>query len=1092
MSSPASSIHRVPIVPVKLLPLAFIALSQTLLGDVIIANNQSTTALAYAGSTSASDLINSGQPTLASASVSPSNGTFPGSGINDGVYANSPFAANTFFDTGVNFPATAVYDLNLTSSPNGYDITSIDSFMGWATVARKQANQNFTVEVRTVGSAGYEPLAYVNYTPFSGSGGNYETRVTVTDSSGVLARGVDSIRFIFGDPGTEGTIPQGTVIREIDVAGTPSATAPAIPAIHVQASNSSVDGVYASEISSTDLVNAGQASLASMTSVPAPQFGAGGQNDGVYGLANLTAASWYHPAVSMPATLSFELNTATSPAGYEISAIRSYAGWKAGGTQCYANQKYSVEYRTVGSSTWVALKSVDYSPFSSLTNTPANSKVVLSSPSGLLATGVAALRFNFVTPTRADGANNGTVLQELDVIGQAVGTTPAGITLSTPAQRQILQRGAGGTAGIPISGTYLGTPDIIEARAVVMAGTNSGTTTPWQTIVAAPSGASFTGTLPAVAAGGWYQVEVRSVSAGVPSPVASVAKVGVGDIYVTAGQSNAANDGGPAYTPVDDRVSVRTAASGNTWRHGFDPVPVATGGGGSVWSRLGDQLVAADNIPVGFLCVAVGATETAQWLPGTSNYTDRLKPAVQSFPAGGFRALLWHQGESDSIANTSAATYASRMASIIGQTRTDAAWSIPWYLAEASFHPATYLSQEEPVAAGQRMAIHADPLVFFGASTDSFHLEDAAGGKLADTVHFNATGLAAHASQWRDILRGTTTPAPRNGDFEDNRNPAITGLTPLADGALHIVNTTSDTDSPSVIGWRILTADGLNAATGSNGFHNPGASTYAAAVDSINGGVMPEMAGRHVAVLNSGAAGNFFLHSTRVSAAADTIYRLKVALGIRDNPAIFGGARLDILANGQVVATGSFDKAALDVLRGSDAAGHFTSVQLSYSTAASVTPDQSLAIRIAKTGGAGTVLDFDNVRFSAVPLGYEGFQIEHWGSDAVPESARALDPDGDGIPNVIEYFIGADPRNATPLPQPVLVAGGTLARWIVPLDPGASGPGFELQYSHDLESWQPAASSGDGTIISTRTAISWTLEVDISAHPRTWFRLSAP
>lgn len=1075
----------------KLLSLALLSLAPALWGEVIVTTDQSPTALAYAGTPRANDLIGSSQASLATAAVSASYSGFPGTGINDGVYSNTA-AANTFFQTAVHFPATAVYDLNLTTSPNGYDITSIDSFMGWATVSQRQANQNFTVEVSTVGSPGYVPLAYVDYAPFTGSGGNYETRVTLSDGSGVLASGVDSIRFIFGDPGTAGTAPQGTVIREIDVLGVPSAAAPAVPAIDVVASFSAADNAYAAELNGTDLVNAGQSSLASMTSTPAPQFGAGGQNDGLYGLANTAAAAWYHPTATMPATLTFELDTAGHPAGYEISSIRSFAGWKAGGTQCYANQKYGVEYRAVGSTSWLPLKSVDYSPFSGLNNTPANTKVVLSSPSGLLATSVAALRFNLVTPTRANGVNNGTVLQEIDVIGQAVGSPPVAVTLSAPSSRQIVQRSAAGSAGIPVAGSYSGAPDSIEARAVVMAGANSGSTSPWQTIVAAPSGGTFSGILPGVVAGGWYQVEVRTMTAGLPSQETTVSKVGVGDIYVTAGQSNSANHGGPAYTPADDRVSVRSAVSGNSWRHGFDPMPIATGAGGSVWSRLGDQLVAADNIPVGFICVGVGATETGQWLPGTTNYNTLLKPAIQSFPPGGFRALLWHQGESDSIANISAATHASRMASIIAQSRTDAAWSIPWYLAEVSFHPATHLSQEEPVAAGQRAAIHADPLVFFGASTDSLHLEDAAGGKLADSVHFNAAGLADHATQWRDILRGTSPLAPRNGNFEENRNPAVTGLSPLADGGSHIVDIGSDNDSPLVIGWRILTADGLNAAAGSNGFHNPGASSFSGALDSINGGVLPGMSGRHVAVLNGGIAGNFFLHSTRVNAAPNTVYRLSVAIGVRDNPASFGDARLEILANGQVVATGTFDKAALDALRGGDSAGGFTSATVSYTTGATVAADLPLAVRIVKVGGAGTVIDFDDVRFSAVPVGYEGFQIKHWGSSAAADSARALDPDGDGIPNVIEYFTGTDPRSTTPLPQPVIVAGGTLARWIVPLDPEASGPGFELQYSHDLEAWQPAASSGDGSIVSTRTATSWTLEVNISAHPRTWFRLSAP
>jgi hypothetical protein len=742
------------------------------------------------------------------------------------------------------------------------------------------------------------------------------------------------------------------------------------PTIATLATFSEADDAYAADVRNDDLVNSGQVSLTSFTSSVQPTFGAGGQNDGTYGLANVSAAAYYHAGASLPATLTFTLNTAAHPEGYRISAIHTFAGWKAGGTQTHANQKYLVEYLPVGGSDWLLLKNVDYSPFTALANTPANTKVSLTESSGAIVTAVAALRFILAVPTESAGANNGTVLQEIDVIGQPLGPTIDSLSIASPTSRHIVQRSAANLGDIALSGTYTGTPNTIEARVVVMAGAaNSGTTTHWQTIVPAPAAGTFTGTLVGVPAGGWYQLEVRTITNGYPATPSAVDKIGVGDIYITAGQSNAANFGSPAYTPRDDRLSVRTSITAASWCLAADPMPVTDGGGGSVWSRLADALAAADNLPIGFLCVAVGATQSGRWLPGASLYDTRLKPAVQSFPAGGFRAILWHQGESDSIANISTNTHAARLASIIAQSRLDAGWRLPWYIAEAAFHPVTDLSQEEPVAAGQRAAAAADPLVFLGPSTDGFHLENASGGKLADSVHFNAAGLADHANQWRDILRQTTTTTPRNGGFEDNRSAAITGLSPLADGACHSVNISTHNASPSVLGWRILTADGLSAAAGSNGFFNPAAGTYAGAADTINNGVLPAMAGRHVAFLDGGSAGNCFLHTTRATALPNMTYSLTVAIGLRDNPATFGNARLDVLADGQVVATATFTKAALDSLRGGSAAGSFTDVTLHYLTGDAVAPGQALALRIAKVGGASTVLDFDNVRFTATPSG---------------------------------------------------------------------------------------------------------------------------
>jgi hypothetical protein len=857
---------------------------------VTFANSSSSTVLDYTGQTSSTDLINAGQSTLSSATVSATSyDVFPGTGINDGNYSNTN-ADNTFFAVATGaFPATATYNLNVTVNVLGYDLTSIKSFMGWATVSAAQANQTYTIEVSTVGSASYTSLATVSYKPFNDTNSPtaYETFVTVSDTGGVLATGVDSIRFTFTDPiGVNGVTPdsdttEGTLIREIDVFGIPTTGTPVTPTkLAVTAANGGLNPT---------------AGAAFGVSVQAQDAG------GTPG--NVTADT----------AVSLSLQTGTG------SLAGTLNGTIAAGTHS------------------VTISGVTYNQ--------AEAGVVLT-----------ATRTSGDTLTAADSAPF-----TVDALAASI------VTISGPTSRHIVQRSSGNTGNLGISGTYTGAPERIDARAVVMGGAgNSGTSTDWQTIQTSPGGGSFTGPLSDVAAGGWYQLEVRAITAGSPGPVATLAKVGVGDIYLTAGQSNSANFGGPAHTPADDRVSTRTSVSAASWRQGYDPQPLAGGAGGSVWSRLGDQLAAADDIPIGFICVGVGGTEVSQWVPGTANYDNLLKPALQSLGASGCRAVLWHQGESDSLASVTAITHAARLNSMITQSRTDAGWTVPWYLAEASFHPGSNLTQEEPVCAGQRLAVFGDANVFIGPTTDAFHLEDAAGGKLSDSVHFNAAGLLDHATQWRDILRGTTTATPRNGDFEDNRDPATTGLTALADGASHVVDL-SNLDSPSVLGWRILTADGLNAAAGNNGFHNPTTGTYAAAIDTINGGVLPHMDGCHVAVLDGGIANNCFLHTTRATLEPNTRYTLTVALGVRDIASTFGNSRLDILADGIVVATATYDKSALDALHGGDASGSFNDATLSYVTGASVTPNQTLALRIAKVGGVSTVLDFDNVRFSATP-----------------------------------------------------------------------------------------------------------------------------
>jgi hypothetical protein len=531
--------------------------------------------------------------------------------------------------------------------------------------------------------------------------------------------------------------------------------------------------------------------------------------------------------------------------------------------------------------------------------------------------------------------------------------------VTKPITRQVFQRGAANTGNIAIQGTYAGSPSRIEARAVVMAGTgNSGSDTAWITITPSPSGGTFSGSLGPVTAGGWYQIEVRSVTAGAPGITSTVQRVGVGDVYLTAGQSNSANYGSPAGVCADDRVSSYNYSNG-VWAKAADPMPGATGEWGSVWTRLGDLLAARDNIPIAFACMGQGSSQVSDWVPGSGG-SALITAAVQAFPVNGFRAFLWHQGESDAIENTTPAVYQSRLNSVISQSRVDAGWSVPWYISEASFHPYTNLTQEEPVVAGQRRVIEGDALVFPGPVTDDFHLT---GGVGHDTpgwdVHFNAAGLADFAAQWVAILGGMPDLAPKNGDFESNAA--------LTDGAAGSINT-SDTLSPSVIAWRALAASGEAVADGDCGYYNPNNASYAGAADGgAVGGVLPHMSGRHVAYLSNSTAGAGFLQTRRAMLQASQIYTLTVALGVRGNGNTFGGATLEILANGTIIASRSVTRAELDTLNGGNAANTFTDIPLQASTGASVTAGQALAIRIRKTGGAGTYLDFDNVRLELGP-----------------------------------------------------------------------------------------------------------------------------
>lgn len=321
------------------------------------------------------------------------------------------------------------------------------------------------------------------------------------------------------------------------------------------------------------------------------------------------------------------------------------------------------------------------------------------------------------------------------------------IRITQPTDRAIFQRNTNGVAEVPLAVSMQdGLADTVEVRAL-----NRKTQVPvrdWEKV-----SAGMKLTLPA----GWYQLEFRVMKSGAVVATAGVDHVGVGEVFVTCGQSNSANFGQPPQKAQDERVSSRHFQTG-LWQHGDDPQPGADGSGGSPWALLGDLLVKKHDVPVGFICVGVGATAVSYWTPNGGGCV-RLQQAVKSLGPQGCRAVLWHQGESDSLVGTSAEDYAKMLGETIAQSRKDAGWDLPWGVALASFHPAPEATAERQatVVAGQRKVIATVPGVFQGPETDSYHTR----GRLCDAVHFNAQGLAAHAQGWADALAPIVAkPAP--------------------------------------------------------------------------------------------------------------------------------------------------------------------------------------------------------------------------------------------------------------------------------------------------------------------------------------------
>lgn len=303
------------------------------------------------------------------------------------------------------------------------------------------------------------------------------------------------------------------------------------------------------------------------------------------------------------------------------------------------------------------------------------------------------------------------------------------LTLNTPKSYEVFQR-TGATGQVVVSGTihqYAAQGQTIQAR------WDNGD---WQTIASAVIG-DFAGSMTAVAAGLQKTVDVQLSDA---SETAQATYVGIGDVFLLAGQSNSGGRG--TNNQTYSHASLKAALFGNDYlfKELADPSDSATGqvdtvstdvaAAGSLWPLLATLFMANQGVPVMFIPCSKATTKTATWQPGVDH---QLRTTLygsmiyRGLYVKAVKAVLWHLGEQDIIAGTVPATFNAELDTIANTIMADlGVKSMVCKIQDLSAYPPGYDESAINAAIGTAWADNANILAGpdfsnITPSTDGLH-----------------------------------------------------------------------------------------------------------------------------------------------------------------------------------------------------------------------------------------------------------------------------------------------------------------------------------------------------------------------------------
>lgn len=148
---------------------------------------------------------------------------------------------------------------------------------------------------------------------------------------------------------------------------------------------------------------------------------------------------------------------------------------------------------------------------------------------------------------------------------------------------------------------------------------------------------------------------------GTPAAITTVSLVGIGELFVVAGQSNS--------MAIATNTQAYSHATLKAGMYGSNPSTNAWSNlsAKAWWPKMATDLMASQGVPVGVIPNGVGSTTIAMWQPGAAegHYAMMLARiranATLAVPP---RCCLWWQGESDALIGTTRAAYLAALTAL--------------------------------------------------------------------------------------------------------------------------------------------------------------------------------------------------------------------------------------------------------------------------------------------------------------------------------------------------------------------------------------------------------------------------------------------